>query len=311
MSSRASKRRIVFPDSHRRDAQQLYNELWGKSTDATHFIAPTPVSLERTHLGRLTETHLVTEKSDGERHMLLVGIPPGDDDAYVVLVPRNRRLKHTGTLPGVSSQVRLPFSPEVDADLGEGTLLDGELMPDGSFRVFDAVCIGGYDLKTYDFEGRLRLATPAVECLSRILPCSVKRFYPVSEATKVLNDAKGPCDGLIFMPKACPVRTGRHSTCFKWKAVSHCSVDLEWDGNKFVAIDDAGQKVQPALRIRVPEHQLLDSAIYEIFPPTTNKISDYWQVGPARSDKLYPNNTTTVEHTLRTIQDRVRVSEIR
>ena len=87
-SSRPAKRRNMFPESHRRDAHQLYNELWGKSTDATHFIAPTPVSLERVHLGNLCETHLVTEKSDGERHMLLVGVPPGEDDAYVVLVPR-------------------------------------------------------------------------------------------------------------------------------------------------------------------------------------------------------------------------------
>ena len=242
--------------------------------------------------------------------MLLVGIPPGEDDAYAVLVPRNRSLRHMGTIPAGSSQVRLPFSSEVEADLGEGTLLDGELMPDGSFRVFDAVCIGGYDLKTYHFEERLRLAAPALACLSKILPCSMKQFFHVSEAQRVLSNAVGPCDGLILMPKECPVRTGRHSTCFKWKAVSHCSVDLQWDGTKFVAIDDAGQRVQPALRIRVPEHQLLDNTIYEIFPPTSNRINGYWRVGEARSDKLYPNNTTTVERTLRTIQDRVRVSEI-
>lgn len=300
----------MFPESHRRDAQQLYNELWGKSTDASHFIAPTPVSLERNHLGRLSETHLVTEKSDGERHMLLVGVPPGEDNAYVVLVPRNRRLKRVGMLAGDSASVKLPFSPSVDADLGEGTLIDGELMPDGSFRVFDAVCVGGYDLKSYPFEERLRLSAPAVACMASVLPCSVKQFHPVSEAARVLEEAQGPCDGLIFMPKACPVKTGRHPTCYKWKAVSHCSVDLQWDGNKFVAIDDTGQKVQPSLRIRVPQYQLMEHTIYEIFPPNSNKISDFWRVGEARSDKLYPNNTTTVERTLRTIHDRVRVSEI-
>ena len=52
--------------------------------------------------------------------------------------------------------MKLPFSAPVDADLGEGTLIDGELMPDGSFRIFDAVCVGGYDLKSYPFEERLR-----------------------------------------------------------------------------------------------------------------------------------------------------------
>ena len=183
-------------------------------------------------------------------------------------------------------------------------------MPDGSFRVFDAVCVGGYDLKQYDFEKRLRMTAPAAQVLTGVIPCSVKKFFPVQESERVLREADGPCDGLILMPKACPVRTGRHPTCFKWKTASHCSVDLQWDGTKFVAIDDAGQRVQPDLRIRVPEYQLSENTIYEIFPPRNNKINDFWRVGKARTDKLYPNNTTTVEHTLRTIRDRVRVSEI-
>jgi hypothetical protein len=86
-----------------------------------------------------------------------------------------------------------------------------------------------------------------------------------------------------------------------------------WDGSHFVAVDDEGGKKRPrGMRIRVPEHQLMQHVIYEIFPPPSVQHSEdgFWIVGDARSDKVQPNNTTTVERTLRTIADRVRVEEI-
>ena len=309
-SKRATKRRSLFPSHLQEDAQRLYNELWGKPADARYFIAPTPVSLERRHFADtpLSDTHVAAEKNDGERHMLLIGAPEdAGESTYAVLVPRSRTLKHLGKADATFKMRFQQYTRTVS--LADGTLLDGELMPSGQFVIFDGVAIGGYSIAQFSFMERLKCAQHILSHLNQctnLPPCRVKTFHDTNQIETILSTST-QADGLIFMPRNTPVQTGRHETMFKWKPVHTCSIDLEWDGTRFVAVDSHGKKTPPeGVVVEVPTSGLVRMGIYELYP--TDKKT--WRVGDVRGDKVQPNHTETVRRTQITIEDNILPSEI-
>lgn len=303
-----------------RDAQSLYNSLWGYPIHTKHFIAPTPVSLERKHLGNLLNTHLVAEKNDGERCLLLVGFPEiAHEDAYIVFVNRSRALTAVARpADEIHASTYFRSSDEPQAiELSNGTLLDGELMHDGSFVIFDCVAAGGYDTKsTTSFQDRLRIARDCCKALQPFLTCRVKRFFPMDQCTSVLENPSGPADGLVLMPADEVVRTGRHETMFKWKSASKCTIDLVWhNSSEFRAVGENGQLVSPAMSVGTvsmapptPDTPLISNMIYEIGPPSASG-SEWSIVGP-RPDKIAANHIVTIRRTLRTIRDNILPEEI-
>ena len=321
-----------LPPSLERDAQSLYNSLWARPVHAKHFIAPTPVSLERKHLGNLLNTHVVAEKNDGERMMLLVGFPEiAHEDSYIVFVNRSRALtvvaRPTGKIKG-SAHFHAEAEPQ-SIELCNGTLLDGELMHDGSFVIFDCVAAGGYDTKGLtSFQDRLRVARSCCEALQPFLTCRVKRFFSVDHCMSVFENPAGPADGLILMPEDEVVRTGRHENMFKWKPASKCTIDLMWyNGSEFRAVGDAGQPVSPTMSVGTvsmvpptPDTPLISNMIYEIGPPAppthgathgaTHGEASKWSIIGPRPDKIAANHILTIRRTLRTIRDNILPQEI-
>ena len=294
------------------DAQELYNCLWEEAEGKRHFIAPTPVSLERRHLGKLQSTHVVAEKSDGERVMWLLGRREDTGKPYSVLVRRDRSVTPLHCTLG-DTDVVLPVGSYGGAkNIFDGTLLDGEWMP-GGIIVFDAVVVAGYSLKEMDFKTRLSTASALLPLLAPNLSVNVcvKSFYEVSRAAQVYAEFSrdGVCDGLILMPKYDGVRKGRHETCYKWKPVEKCTVDLKWNGRKWTAVGDRGQDVTRLPFTPPPSHMdLVTGAVYEIAPG--EKKEDPWVMVKVRPDKVAANHVETVRRTLKTIDDNIQVNEI-
>jgi len=302
-----------------RDAQSLYNSLWGYPAQTKHFIAPTPVSLERKHLGKLLNTHLVAEKNDGERCLLLVGLPEiAHEDSYIVFANRSRVLTVVAR-PVDEIHVSTYFRSADESqtiELCNGTLLDGELMRDGSFVIFDCVAAGGYDTKGMaSFQDRLRIAQDCCKALQPFMTCRVKRFFPMDQCTSVFENPTGPADGLVLMPADEVVRTGRHETMFKWKPASKCTIDLVWHSSEFRAVGDAGQLVSPAMSVGAvsmvpptPDTPLISKMVYEIGP--SSPPGSEWNIIGPRPDKIAANHTLTIRRTLRTIRDNIMPEEI-
>ena len=290
------------------DAQTFYNELWEVEPRARHSVAPNPVSLEKFHLSNLARTHLCAEKNDGVRCLLLMGRSRDDgEEPYVMRVYRNRDMDEVACLKSEAS-VEIPLGDQtVQVALYDGTLLDGEFVEaTNEFIAFDAVAVGGYDVKVYPLESRLRSTAAAVHALPP-MPFTVrcKDFQPVSEAVRIFESAEN-CDGLVFMPKSEPVRTGRHVKMYKWKVLDHCTIDLAWDGSRFYAIGDRGKK-EYTIPFKTPEgSQFITNAIYELAP----SLDSPWKVVRHRTDKVAPNHIVTIHKTMKSIRDNISLDDI-
>lgn len=316
----AKRPALSFSSPLQTDAQELYNALWGYPAHTKHFIAPTPVSLERKHIGNLANTHLVAEKNDGERCLLLVGLPENKhEDSYIVLINRSRKLTalaRTADAIPVETYFSTPGQVQ-NIDLCNGTLLDGEWMPDRSFVVFDCVAAGGYDTKPMkSFHNRMRIAGACCRALQPFLTCRVKAFRPMDERMSILENPRGPADGLVLMPKDEIVRTGRHETMFKWKLAEKCTIDLVWHaGKEFCAVGDQGEPVAATMEVGgvslvppVPPTPLVSGMVYEIAPTTA--ADGKWKIVGPRPDKVAANHVVTIRRTLRTIRDNIHPEEI-
>lgn len=317
-----SRRTERLPAFLERDAQNLYNELWGYPAHTAHFIASTPVSLERRHLSNnLSETHVVGEKNDGERKLLLVGAPEDSGEKpYIVFMNRSRKLHLIARCATNEIPIRTHFmvpGKSQDIDLCDGTLLDGELMPDGTFIVFDCVTAGGYDTKNMPFEERMRVASVCTKALRGYVNCRAKRFYPLDQLMSVVEQPTGPCDGLILMPRHIPVCTGRHDNCFKWKPTHKCTVDLVHKDGAFYAVGEGGKWVPAEMEVGgvklvspVSSTPLVTNMIYEVAPGKGDDDTP-WTIVGSRPDKMAANYITTIRRTLLTIRDNIRPEDIR
>jgi len=233
-----------------------YDGLTGKaSTTRVSLVGPQPVTLTTDNLqppgpGVVSVTHgyTVTDKADGERHLLLL------TDGFGVLIDSRGNLTRAFT--------------GVPRDL-DGTVLDGELVTRGKLRdvpmrlfaVFDAYWVSGRSVATLPLMAaggskRTRLAAAegviaALTAAKTVRPVDnlvarVKDFALVSgpewgaAVDRVLRAAETDlpyaCDGVIFTPAAgavgssydgeAPSMTGRWSRALKWKPASHNSVDF-------------------------------------------------------------------------------------
>jgi hypothetical protein len=311
----AKRRRKAALTHHiRQDAQALYNQLWEVERKAKHSVAPNPVSLENYMLSsKLSETHLVAEKNDGVRCLLLLGRTHDErEEMYALKVFRNREMAE---IPCSKSDAMYSMSivgkEKTPINLYDGTLLDGELVTyedsgKEELILFDAVAVGGYDLKTLDLHHRLR----CLQQVEEILPdfgfnVSCKEFQHLSKAVEIY-ESHDHSDGLILMPITSPVRTGRHPNMYKWKEYSQCTIDLAWDGSQWYAIGDGGKK-ETNIPFRTPQGtQFITNAIYELAPSLTTP----WKIVRHRTDKVYPNHIVTIKKTLNTIRDNISLDDI-
>jgi mRNA guanylyltransferase len=195
---------------------------WDRET----FPGSQPVSLTRRNLETLKQKpYVVCEKSDGERHMLLIY----RESVYLI-----DRMFHVYRVNNI-----------VFPDMKSTTLLDGELIVDtpgdeGSkkivrYLVYDAVCVKGKDVAKETLLFRLRVAfleliRPRTPSPGEPFSIYVKDFFDVQHSAKIVFPyglrLPHECDGLIFTPADDAYKPGTCQRLLKWKPAHLNTVDF-------------------------------------------------------------------------------------
>ena len=213
---RALNEKSYQVEEMRRECNRLC--AWERDT----FPGSQPVSLTRKNFLNIAKyPYVVCEKSDGERHMLLV------QKTECFLVDRKFMFY----------KVKLPSYFPSEAD--ETTLLDGELIIDeGKVRylIYDAVIVCGENVKELPLLHRLdRVQRRIIALRTSILPGSdsfplfVKDFFDVKHSRYVVKLSQRlphESDGLIFTPARDPYKPGTCQKLLKWKPAELNTVDF-------------------------------------------------------------------------------------
>jgi hypothetical protein len=219
------------------------------------FLGAQPVNLNRRSLNAIgSADYFVTEKSDGVRYLLYVVMEAGEPLA--VLVDRSMVM------------FRMPGANVIGRCLGVGTVLDGELVWNLSFKkhvflVFDVLAVDGRSKCAMPFRERIALVRSEImrRCAAYLDSAPVpgaeeptylirKDFLPKSEIRSLLSkvtvddgsrvfwdkDSGGRrhhrSDGIIFQPADLPYQFGTDPNLLKWKWPELISVDLNVEVNR-------------------------------------------------------------------------------
>ena len=181
-------------------AVNFLREAW-KSEKNEYFPGPQPVSIERRHFLHLqTKPYVVCEKSDGVRHVMLF-FTFGENKLSVLV---NRAFEVTV----------LPLT--VSKSVYDGTVLDGELIDQKLFLIYDAVKVDGTYIGDRNLIQRLTAAEPVVKGALKLAnnPVSLrmKTFFNLTDMDefylKYVPSLDYKSDGIIFTPVNEPVRSG-------------------------------------------------------------------------------------------------------
>lgn len=263
------------------DIKNFISAKWN-SSNSERFPGPQPVSIERKHLGLLSQNrYMVCEKTDGVRNFLIC-FTDSKNRKICALVNRSFDYTlHPLTIP-------------------RDTLLDGEFIND-TFIIHDAVCIKGEDIRQKNLLERLTYARAVVKSVLPIasLKVTCKTMLPYSEMSKLVLDEK-TTDGVIFTPIDEPIRMGTHRTLFKWKPREKITIDFLLNDGKFCIQHESKMLVVQ----RYPDHAD-KNGIYEC-----SFDGDIWEPMFKRNDKSHPNNKRTYERTLVNIKENIKFCEL-
>lgn len=269
--------------------EDFIQKAW-KSSDASRFPGPQPVSIERRHFPLLKkQPYVVCEKTDGTRNFLL----SFEDGVFLV----NRAFQ------SVPVKVRIP----------KDTLLDGELVTAKNgkvlFMVYDAVLVKGENLCAKPLNARLDAARAVVKAIiktaSAPLEVRVKTMIDLGSPIPDLNSFDYETDGLVFTPVKEPIRMGTHETMFKWKPRERITVDFIIQKGKELLIQDQNQLHYAAeMHLHNCRPDLPDGLVVECGYGHVG-----WFVEKVRTDKTYPNNKRTFTRTCVNLQEAIQLEE--
>lgn len=139
-------------------------------------------------------------------------------------------------------------------------------------------------------------------------------------------------DGFVFTPTDRPVRPGRDEHSFKFKTENPIDAvyEVAWDRPARILVDDGGplRPIEEILRVPVKfetseefEQIRADAEVYHsVFGGVFSYVVEFTcnltkegiilRFSRLRPDKDGPNNTVTIQRTVRTIQDNIRLEEL-
>ena len=287
------------------DAKQLLFQLWRLEKGRSKMVPlPTPSSLMRNDLKTLEiGSYLLAAKHDGVRAILLFGHKAGE--RYIVFMQRNGRCDST-------QAIACPHESTIYC----GTALDGELMADGTYHVFDAVAVRGHSCAALPLQERLDMAREVVSEVTG--PVYVKEFTAGKECGTFLRafaaQPEKNVDGIILAPQNDPVGVGRLVKYFKYKPLDHVTVDLHWD------------PMSKLLRCGPPGNELIEAALRDIkwhdadFAEYKSGIvecsfiasGNEYTIKPKmqRDDKDTANSQFVVQRTMQNLKEDIKVEDI-
>ena len=273
------------------------------SRTRSKFPGPNPCSVERKDFPSLErQRYFLAAKNDGVRAALVCLHVNGTD--YAVFMDRNRKLYALRGPP-----MHLPTA------WYQGTLLDGELMPD-AFLAFDTPVVSGVVVGTLPFSARQRAMSHGVALHLGIHENSdgtprsprppVLVYMKAFDAPSDFVPSSGTghlADGIILQPEDAPYIVGRHTTLFKLK--THHTIDFK------VGEDGIALAVQERGCLKFVERLAHGT---EPLPPgiivECERKPEGWVVCLARTDKGYPNDAVTYRATLRNMTENISYEEI-
>jgi len=231
--------------------QSLRSALNQQESKNMDFIGSMPVNLTRKNLNVvLRKNYYVTEKTDGIRYLLYVVADPATKGPVAVLMDRKGAI------------FKIPGSAAVGEALGIGTVLDGELVHNRTYKkqvflMFDVLAIGAAPKLHLLFSERIDLIAGEVNTLCRkyleapkesvgghvedplwLIRKIFRKKTEIGEIVNFLRTEDGErvyfenerrhhkSDGIIFQADA-PYVIGTNMELFKWKWLELRSVDLQ------------------------------------------------------------------------------------
>lgn len=256
------------------------------SPNPRQFPGAHPVSIERKHIPLLkSQRYVVCEKTDGQRYMLACLVFEGVK--YCLFVNRAFDMWM------------------ISLCIPRNTLIDGEMVGDDSYLVYDGYMVSGENIMSKNLVERLRLIEPATKGPRMKIEVRMKTMWNLDRIPHIL-ETKYPykTDGLIFTPVNEPVRLETHETMFKWKPLSEITVDFKvlkklnkfglyvWDRGSYVYESDFG-----------------DDPKYENAIVECRYDNGHWIFVKVRQDKPMPNNRRTFFRTLVNIKENIQPEE--
>ena len=311
-------------------AKSIVLQMYNLPQDMIYFPGCLPVSLMRKDIDCLEEmSYMVAEKTDGVRHLMLIFKDAGT--MYSMFVDRGFRFFFSS----------YKFSTQITAGLG--TLIDGEMILESTgfkFLVHDIICVGGnqgvaslsYQERMYHVQELLRWHcfppdNPRLDLVT-ILP---KQVIPFSELPilweNIIPNLKHRCDGLILTPDTLPHTGKKNKFVFKWKHPADHTIDLQleppivvpaenewpvfqlmtWDTVHLHPFGEIAMSLQEWNNIGVMDPYGLLGSIVECRFDFDRAL---WVPITLRSDKVKPNDITTIELTIKTMMECLSISEL-
>lgn len=274
---------------------------------------PTPSSLVRNDFDRLrSNPYLVTEKNDGVRAVLLVGIENRTDRIILASVSRS------GFVTDMRSKIYFNNGDTVE----QGSILDGEWVDD-TFIVFDCIAALGFSVRETNLSQRLLYAKSVVNHLQFDgVNIVVKTFYdPTSEEGQKFLRAplKSETDGIIVAPDyEGLIELGRQFHYYKFKPLEMITVDLYWDSERQVLLCDDRELVEsalPGVQWDVADFKQFGSCLLECYVRLGGKDQDdrvIFVLKPKcpRVDKNKANSAFVVQQTCRNVEENITQDEL-
>lgn len=256
--------------------------------------------VERRHLPTLRSNYVITDKSDGVRHLMALS------DRGVFLVDRAFKARRIGPAP----------------ESGPRPLLDGELVvlrgSAQAFLVYDCL----FPAPLMD---RLARASEVVSLLKartwvydgKPLYISVKKMVDGRKAREFLEVAKSlpyPLDGFVMTPVDAPLVAGTSDLLLKWK--STVTVDFacrKASGDAYDLLLASGERIgsmTPKGMDALMMGLLCAEGKTRIIECSYDQDKKLWRPVRARDDKDRPNSKFVYNNSLKNIRENITLEEV-
>lgn len=275
------------------------NKIWFK--EGLYYPGPQPVSIERkylTYLKNNKDDYWVAPKTDGVRYALGIGEVDGQYNAYLY----DRKL----------TVIKLK-NCKMKKNILKGCLLDGELINNSIFLIFDCMVICGKDVSKYSFSERMQFVKTFILGVKiENYTLKMKEFSKFSNFKSFIHNyvKEYDQDGYIFMPETGNIQIGTHNTLYKWKNNLDNTVDFLITPKGILYLINSNELCKTRNKLTFLPDYIKNSTDNQVVECKCNDIqSKTWiPIGP-RSDKKDPNSQYVFKKTMINIKENISIDE--
>jgi hypothetical protein len=280
------------------------HQLWPAAGRKERIPLSTPLPLRRSHL---LDPDLATARvgwkphcEDARRRLLLFAWH--ERGTFVQAFDRHKTMVSTVYLQ--ASDLPAAVADGSDLDLFNGTLLDVDAWPDGTYVVLDVLACCGFAVYTLaDHSARRQRFDAAYAMHARVLQQYNIVLRPIQWAPTLRaclgQEHEEGTDRLHFVPAHAPYGKGRVQ---EWAVPLSRTLLLQWDGGQWLCgSKDHGRVPSPVVVAEEGEKKGVYACTYD---------DDGAWVVKARSEQRYPYSTSVVESLVGTVEEHLTLGEL-